>query len=86
MRPPVARILAERKYDQALARHGEDHPETHAALGRLMGAWGERFETIFDVPVPVDSEAMTRALYRGSGVAGYKNKTWRKRVKVIGTA
>lgn len=72
------RLLTERRYDHAVARYGEDHPEAHAALGRLIGAYGERFEDVFDVSVPADSEPLTRALYRGSGVDGYRNRRYRR--------
>lgn len=77
----VYRVMTERAYDQAFAKFGEDHPETHAKLGRFIATYGESFEEVFDVPIPDESEAMNRALFRQSGADGYKNKGWRKHMK-----
>jgi hypothetical protein len=70
--------LAEKTYDAALAEHGPDHPSTHAALGRFVGLYGERFLEIYEEPIPEGSEHFDRALNRQMGVYGQSNKGARK--------
>lgn len=76
--PAILRMLSERSYDHSVAQLGEEHRATHAALGRFIAAWGERFEQVFDVAVPAESQALERALYRATGADGYMNRGLRK--------
>lgn len=47
-------------------------------LGRFIALYGERFPTDYDIMIPEESEALTRALFRQSGAAGYQNRRSRR--------